>query len=227
MYFPFRKFHIFIPTSHRSVRLWPLFCYVLESFSSTGDPFNIICPCSFDSFSVRLLQSSRMSSCTSVHSKVVRNVSAGSCSAYGPTGGTYNMSRVVHHKRLGPDALLYLNMTDCALLHYIYQNKLYYFRNFISEVLRTKFLQHTLTSIEQKRAYCISLSGNPWDKQATRIGLSSRPSTGSRDMDRSQVVPKGPIWLGNGVRVLLLIHKLGEHLNSNPVYLNDYDNLLF
>ena len=52
-------------------------------------------PAPFDSFSVHLMQSLRMSSCTSVHSEVVRNVCAGSCSAYGTTDGTDNMLTVV------------------------------------------------------------------------------------------------------------------------------------
>ena len=47
MYFPSRKFHVFNPTSHRSVRLWRPFYYVLESISPTDDPFNVVYPCSF------------------------------------------------------------------------------------------------------------------------------------------------------------------------------------
>ena len=52
----------------------------------------------FDSLSVHLMQPPRMSSCTSVHSEVVRDVSTGSCNAYGPTGGTDNMLTVVQHE---------------------------------------------------------------------------------------------------------------------------------
>jgi hypothetical protein len=47
MYLPSRKFQVFKPTSHFSVRLWRPFCYVLESISSTDDPFNIVCLRSF------------------------------------------------------------------------------------------------------------------------------------------------------------------------------------
>ena len=41
-HFPPRKFHIYITISHRSVRLWWLLCYVLQSISPTDDPFNAV-----------------------------------------------------------------------------------------------------------------------------------------------------------------------------------------
>ena len=52
------------------------------------------------------------------------------------------MLTAVHHERLGSDALQYSNMTGYSFLHYIYRNKSYSFRTFVSEVLGTKFLKH-------------------------------------------------------------------------------------
>jgi hypothetical protein len=140
MYFPSRKFHVFNPTSHWSVRLWRPFCYVLESISSTDDPFNIVYPCSFwfvfDAFDAIALHFVMYIGALIGGSRCL----CGNCSAYGPTGGTDNMLTIVHHQRLESDALQYLSKKEYALLHYIYRNNCYSFRNFLSEVMGTKFL---------------------------------------------------------------------------------------
>ena len=75
-----------------------------------------------------------------------------------------------------------------------------------------------LASTERKRAHSTTLYGNPMTHHMESCyGSLTSPMN----------VPKGTVWLGNGVRGILWIHKLDEHLHSNPVYFNDYINLLF